>query len=102
VYRGGYVGIETINGTPSSWRLHADVEVAPGEQSVVVEVYLCQDDSQHCTGIAQTQIAFAAQARHVYRLHAQEQVNGSNRFWVWIEDNATGGVVGGTPPPPAS
>jgi hypothetical protein len=98
VYRGGYVEIVSANGVEPRWRLRSALEVGAGEQTALFYAYLCSSGMQHCDPIAEAQVSFRAEARHTYRAHAREQVNGSNRFWVWIEDEATGKVVGGTPP----
>ena len=50
---------------------------------------------KHCTAIAQAQTTFQTEARHLYRLLAREQVNGTNRLRVWLVDDAENGVVGG-------
>jgi hypothetical protein len=98
VYRGGYVELESVSGVTPQWRLHSAIGITTGEHSALLSVYLCNADPKHCVSIAQAQIAFDAQGGHTYRACAQEQVNGSNRFWVWVEDEGTGRVAGGTPP----
>jgi len=98
VYRGGYVELISVGGVEPSWRLRSDMEVGAGDQSGLFYVYLCYGSTQCNNSIAQAQFAFRAEAGHTYRVHAREQVNGSNRFWVWLVDEATGDVVGGTPP----
>ena len=98
VYRGGYVEIASVNGVDTGWRLRSDLQVGTGNQSALFYVYLCQNDIQHCKSVAEAQVGFAAQAHRTYQVHAREQVNGGNRFWVWVEDVADGKVVGGTPP----
>jgi len=102
VYRGGYVEIASVNGVEPSWRLRSEMELAAGEQTAVFYVYLCNGDMRDCTSIAQAQISFRAEPRHTYRARAREQINGSNRFWVWVEDEMDGKTVGGTPPLPGS
>ena len=99
VYRGGYVEIASVNGMEPSWRLRSEMELNAGDQTAVFYVYLCNGGMRDCTSIAEAQISFRAQAKHTYRARASEQINGSNRFWVWIEDDADGKTVGGTPPP---
>jgi hypothetical protein len=96
VYRGGYVEMVSGNGVESDWRLHSAQSIPPGERSAWLYVYLCNEDSKHCIPIAQAQVTFSALAGHTYRPHAQEQVNGSNRFQVWVEDESTGNAVGET------
>jgi len=88
VYRGGYVEIDQAD-----WRLHSALTIPTGDRSAWFSVYLCNADSAHCTSIARAQVAFRAQAGHVYRPRAEEQINGSNRFWVWVEDEASGQPV---------
>jgi hypothetical protein len=98
VYRGGYVEIASLNGVQPGWRLRSELELSPGQQTALFYVYLCKDGTQHCDPIAEAQIVFTAEVRHTYQVRAREQVNGSNRFWVWVEDEASGKAVGGTPP----
>ena len=88
VYRGGYVQI-----VQADWRLHSALTIPPGDQSLWFYVYLCNEDPAHCSSIARAQVGFRAQAGHTYRPHAQEQINGSNRFWVWVVDEGTGQTV---------
>lgn len=103
VYRGGYVEIASVDGVKPEWRLHSAMQIAEGERSAWFYVYLCSEDPKHCVSIARAQVAFRAQAGHTYRARAEEQINGSNRFWVWVEDEDGGEVVGGTrPAAPAS
>jgi hypothetical protein len=92
------VEIVSIGGVEASWRLRSALAIPDGDRSALFYVYLCNEDPKHCISVAQAQVAFHAQAGHTYRARAQEQVNGSNRFWVWVEDVATGRVVGGTVP----
>ena len=93
VYRGGYVEIVPVSDGQPDWRLHSALTIPPGDRSAWFYVYLCNEDPTHCIAIAQAQVAFRAQAGHTYRPRAQEQVNGSNRFWVWVEDEGTGEPV---------
>jgi hypothetical protein len=93
VYRGGYVEMVSVNGTEPAWRLHSAMSIPAGDRSAWFYIYLCNDDPKHCIPIAQALVAFRAQASHAYRARAQEQVNGSNHFWVWVEDEATGQTV---------
>ena len=100
IYRGGYVELVSVSGVEPRWRLRSDIEVRPGDQTGLFSVYLCSDGSMPCNNsIAGAQVSFRAEAGHTYRAHAREHVNGSNRFWIWVEDEATGKVVGGTTPP---
>jgi len=99
VYRGGYVEVASINGSAPGWRLRSDAEVSPGKVSLIAYVYLCRQAFSHCDSIAEAPLALNAEAGHKYRLLAREQVNGSNRFWVWVVEENTAAVVGGTPPP---
>src|SRR5262245_5670768 len=98
VYRGGYVELAAISGGDARWRLRSEMEVNPGILNGVYYIYLCTQGNKHCTSVAEAQISFKAEAGHAYYVRAREQVNGSNRFWVWIEDEADGRIVGGTPP----
>jgi hypothetical protein len=93
VYRGGYVEVASVSGVEPDWRLHSAISIPAGDRSAWLYIYLCNEDPKHCISIAQAQVAFSAQAGHIYRPRAQEQVNGSNRFWVWVEDEATGQAV---------
>jgi hypothetical protein len=98
VYRGGYVEVASVNGIEPSWRMRSEIEVRAGDQAGVFYVYLCKDDAQQCYSISQAQFSFRAEAGRIYRARAREQTNGSNQFWVWVEDQATGKRAGGTPP----
>ena len=98
VYRGGYVEIISVNGVEPQWRLHSALAIPGGDRSGLFAVNLCKAGPTDCIPIADVQVAFRAQAGHTYLPRAQEQVNGSNRFWVWVEDEGTGQVVGGTVP----
>jgi hypothetical protein len=93
VYRGGYVEMVSVSGVEPDWRLHASLSIPPGDRSSWFYVYLCNEDPKHCVSIAQALVAFRAQAGHTYLPRAQEQVNGSNRFWVWVEDADTDETV---------
>jgi hypothetical protein len=102
VYRGGYVEIASVNGTETGWRLRSEMELNAGNQSGVFYVYLCTQGNKHCTSVAEAQIRFKAEAGHTYQVRAREQVNGSNRFWVWVVDEGDNHVVGGTTPDTSS
>jgi hypothetical protein len=93
VYRGGYVEIVSVSGVEPAWRLHSALSIPAGDRSAWFYVYLCNEDPKHCISIAQAQVSFHAEAGHTYRARAQEQVNGSNRFWVWVEDEGTDQAV---------
>jgi len=96
-FRGGRVEIVAVEGVEPSWRLHSALEISAGDHTGLFYVYLCS--SVECNNsIAQAEIRFRAEAGHIYRPHARERINGSNVFWVWLVDEATGKVVGGTPP----
>jgi len=84
VYRGGYVAM-----MQPGWRLHSALSIPSGERAAWFYVYLCNGDTAHCTAIAHAQVRFRAEAGHSYRPHAEEEIHGSNRFWVWIEDGGT-------------
>lgn len=99
VYRGGSVETVSVDGVEPGWRLRSDMEVGAGDRTARFYVFLCSGGSTPCNNaIAVSEISFRAEAGHTYLPRAREQVNGSNRFWVWIEDQATGKVVGGTTP----
>lgn len=98
VYRGGYVEIVSVSGVEPAWRLHSAMVIPAGDGSALFSVNLCNGGPMECIPAAEMQVAFGAQAGHTYRPRAREQVNGSNRFWVWVEDEGTGQVVGGTVP----
>jgi hypothetical protein len=98
VYRGGYVELASVSGADAGWRLRSEMEVTPGMLNGVYYIYLCTQGNKHCTSVAQAQISFKAKAGHSYQVRAREQINGSNRFWVWLVDEGDGRVVGGTPP----
>ena len=102
IYRGGYVELASVSGTDASWRVRSEMEVTPGILNGVYYIYLCTQGNKHCTSVAEAQISFKAEAGHAYLVRAREQVNGSNRFWVWIEDEADGRLVGGSSPGSAS
>jgi hypothetical protein len=90
VYRGGYVAIAGVAGAATSWRLRSDVTVTPGDHSAVAYVFLCEESTRHCRSVAQVELRFHAAAGRAYRLAAQEQGHGTNRFSVWLTDLSTG------------
>jgi hypothetical protein len=98
VYRGGYVGVESVNGVAPQWRLRSAVQVPAGERLALLGVYLCTTGPKHCIPVAQAQVSFHAEAGHTYWARAQEQAHGRNRFWVWLEDEGSGRLVGGNAP----
>jgi len=93
VYRGGYVEMVSVSGVQTQWRMHSALSIPAGELSAWFYVYLCNADPSNCVSIAQALVPFRAEAGHSYRARAQEQLNGSNRFWVWVEDEETGSAV---------
>lgn len=96
-FRGGRVEIVKVEGVEPSWRLHSAMAISAGDHTGLFHVYLCS--SVECNNsIARAEIRFRAEAGHIYRPHARERSHGSNVFWVWLVDEATGRVVGGTPP----
>jgi hypothetical protein len=100
VYRGGYVGIVAIGGHSPSWKSSREVMVPAGEQVGEFYVYLCsQPDEKNCNSVASAQIPLRLEAERIYVVRAREKVNGSNQFWIWVEDQASRAVAGGTPPP---
>ena len=94
IYRGGYVEVASIRGIQPQWRLHSEVEVSPGNVSALFYVYLCHGDWNHCDPVAEAPIAFRADPGKTYRARAREEVNGSNRFTVWVENETTGQSAG--------
>jgi hypothetical protein len=88
-----------VNGTTAHWRLRSDSAVNPGQLSLLAYVYLCQQSQSQCYSVAAVPLTLSAQAGHRYRLHAREQVSGTNQFWVWAVDEANDSVAGGTQPP---
>jgi len=93
VYRSGYVEMVSVVGVEPTWRPHSAASIPAGDRSAWFYVYVCSEDPTRCFPVAQALIAFRVRAGHIYRPRAQEQVNGSNRFWVWMEDAGTGEVV---------
>ena len=96
VYRGGYVEMVSVGSAEPAWRLHSAVSIPAGDRSAWFYIYLCNEGAMLCTSdvsVAQAQVSFNVQGGHTYRPHAQEQVNGSNRFWLWVEDESTGEPV---------
>ncbi len=96
VYRGGYVEMVSMSGVQSQWRLHSAVSIPPGERSAWFYIYLCNEGAMLCTSgvsVAQAKVSFKVQGGHTYLPRAQEQVNGSNCFWVWVEDESSGEPV---------
>ena len=98
VYRGGYVEIAALKDAQTGWRMRSEMEVTPGILNGVYYIYLCTQGNKHCTSVAQAQISFKAEAGHTYQAHAREQTNGSNLFWVWVVDEESNRMVGGTMP----
>ncbi|HTS53446.1 MAG TPA: hypothetical protein VMH26_09260 [Burkholderiales bacterium] len=95
-YRGGYVEIVSVSGVEADWRLHSALSIPAGDRTAWFYVYLCNQGATLCSSavsLGQAQISFNAQGGHTYRPRAQEQVNGSNRFSVWIEDESTSKAV---------
>jgi hypothetical protein len=99
VYRGGYVQILSVSGYEPSLRNRRDVAVPPGEQRGAFAVNLCPDGAyKRCYPVTTTEIAFRAEPGRSYLVKAREKVNGSNEFWVWVEDEQSHAVVGGVAP----
>jgi hypothetical protein len=100
VYRGGYVQVVNIGGVEPSFSNKREVAVPPGEQRGVLWVSLCEGEShEHCHMVKTAQLAFRTEAGCSYVARAQEKLHGSNEFWVWVEEQETGTVVGGERPP---
>jgi hypothetical protein len=99
VYRGGYVQVLNVSGYEPSWQNRHDVATPPGEQSGAFSVNLCPDGAyKRCYPVATTQLAFRTEPGRSYLVKAREKVNGSNEFWVWVEDEQSHAVVGGVAP----
>ena len=98
IYRGGYVRIDAVSGRSPSWSNSREVGVGVGDQTGSFEVLLCREGEQHCPELASAQVRFKTDAGHSYVVRAREKVNGSNQFWVWVEDQKTGVVAGGSAP----
>jgi hypothetical protein len=99
-YRGGYVRIESVSGHTPSWRNSQEVSVDGGRQTGTFSVMLCRGSDQSCPELASTEVRFNTELGHSYVVHAQEKINGSNQFWIWVQDQQTGTTAGGDPPAP--
>ena len=61
---------------------------------------LCRGSDQTCPELASTEVQFNTELGHSYVVRAQEKINGSNQFWIWVQDQETAAVVGGEAPTP--
>jgi len=99
-YRGGYVRIESVSGHAPSWRNSQEVAVGGGQQTGIFGVMLCRGSDQSCPELASIEVRFNTDPGHSYVVHAQERINGSNQFWIWVQDQQTGAMAGGDSPAP--
>ena len=99
IYRGGYVRIDSVSGRTPSWSNSREIAVGRGQQTGVFEVLLCLSGERNCPELARAELRFETEPGHTYLVRAREKVNGSNQFWVWVEDEQTGALAGGSPPP---
>jgi hypothetical protein len=99
VYRGGDVQILSVSGYEPSLRNTREVAVPAGEQHGLFSVNLCREGGKHCYSLARADIGFRADAGRRYLARAKEKGNGSNQFWVWVEDERSNAVMGGEAPP---
>jgi hypothetical protein len=99
-YRGGYVRIESVSGHTPSWRNSQEVAVGGGQQTGKFSVMLCRGSDQNCPELSSAELRFTTDLGHSYVVHAQEKINGSNQFWIWVQDQETAAVVGGEAPTP--
>ncbi len=99
VYRGGYVAIIDVNGQRPAWATPRQIEVKAGQQFGSFQVILCATQTAQCQPLKLVQLKMQLEAAAAYEVHARETVNGSNEFWVWVEDARTRTVAGGEAPP---
>jgi len=99
-YRGGYVRIESVSGHAPTWRNNQEVSVGGGQQTGTFSVMLCRGSDQNCPELASIELRFNTELAHSYVVRAQEKINGSNQFWIWVQDQETAAVVGGQAPTP--
>jgi hypothetical protein len=50
--------------------------------------------------LASTEVRFNTELGHSYVVYAKERINGSNQFWIWVQDQQTGAIAGGDSPAP--
>jgi len=98
VYRGGRVRIVSVDARTPSWRDADDMVLEPGARTGEFQVLLCATDGVDCQPIASAQVSFRVTAGRTYVVRAQERVNGSNRFFVWVEDVQSRELAGGEAP----
>lgn len=98
VYRGGMVSIVSVSGASPRWTDTRNMVIPPGERQGEFQVLLCESDQTQCRPLARVTIAFRAGAGRSYVARAKETENGSDRFSVWVEDQQSGAVAGGTAP----
>jgi hypothetical protein len=98
VYRGGRVRIVSVDARAPSWRITDDMVLDPGPRTGEFQVLLCATEGLDCQLIASTRVSFRVEAGRTYIVRAQERVNGSNRFFVWVEDAQSRALAGGEAP----
>ena len=98
VYRGGSVSIVSVNGATPDWTDTRQMLIPPGESRGQFQVLLCENDQLQCRPLARVGVAFHADAGSSYVLRAQETVNGTDRFSVWVENAQTRAVAGRSDP----
>jgi len=98
VYRGGSVSIVSVSGASPHWTDTSQMVIPAGERQGEFQILLCENGQMQCRPLAQASIAFHADAGSSYVVRAQETVNGSDRFSVWVENAQTGAVAGRTDP----
>lgn len=98
VYRGGRVRIVSVDARAPSWRNTDDMLLDPGPRTGEFQVLLCAAEGLDCQPIASTRVSFRVEAGRTYIVRAQEQVNGSNHFFVWVEDVQSRALAGGETP----
>ena len=98
VYRGGSVSIVSVSGGSPHWTDTRQIVIPPGERQGEFQILLCENEQMQCRPLARASVAFRADAGSSYVVRAQETVNGSDRFSVWVENTQTGVVAGRTDP----
>jgi hypothetical protein len=98
VYRGGSVSIVSVSGATPSWTDTRQMVIPPGERRGEFQVLLCENEQLQCRPLTRVGVAFRADAGSAYVVRAQETVNGSDRFSVWVENAQSGAVAGRTDP----
>lgn len=97
VYRGGRLRIGALNAKPMTGLDASQTYLAPGPQSLALEVLHCPAQSRQCQPIASVQVRFEAAPRRTYVVRVAEQIHGSNVFRAWVTDD-TGAIVASSAP----